>query len=157
MNPYYEYFEAMRGNGNVGNIGDIYESINYQSGYGMDDYWEGQDGSGLKEWIQPFMPFVKKGLTYLGKQAVTAVTDTVKDSIMGENVGVAAKNRFGEAGKRVWDEIPEALSQLGSSSEDYMTDEPIRKRPSATSVSNRGGSRKKKRRLIARYPGLRRF
>lgn len=160
MNPYYEYFEAMRGDGAPSTIGDVYEGANFQRGYGIDENWEMQDGTGIMQWIQPFIPFVKKGLQFLGKQALSAVGSTVSDTLQGSNVGAAAKTHFTQAGKRVLNEIPAAVNELTSkgSYDSYNKPGSSKKRAiSSQATSQAGASRKKKRRLIAKYPGLRRF
>lgn len=175
MNPYYEYFNAMNGGGFVPNIGEVYEGLNFQRGYGSVDMWELQNGSGIGSALAALarvaFPFLKSGLSFLGRQAVTAAADVAKDAIMGKNVKESAKSVLKERGAEVMEQIPktlEALKQVavdnssGKRAASEIEDKregPLQKRRIRSSAYLRGGPyiARKSKKLLNTYPVLRKL
>jgi hypothetical protein len=174
MNPYYEYFESMLGGGGgpSPNIGEIYEGINFQRGFGSSEMWEAQNGSGLSSGLAAIarfaLPLLKNGLKYLGNTAVSTAADIAKDAISGENVKKAAKRRFEESAEEVLGKVPGALKRIGSEMDMRLSDSEYgdihretAERNGRPRKRNRKNSqfrpRGKAKRLLAAYPVLRRL
>lgn len=120
MNPFYDHFKSLIGEGigdNDDNIGDIYRSIMYQRGYGFDDEFVDYDatyglgfGEVLSNVFRLATPLLKKGLQYLGNQAVSTVANIAQDAIAGQNVAESAKKHVSHAAGDVFAKAPAAIA-----------------------------------------------
>lgn len=174
MNPYYEHFRAVVGEGagsddDGDDIGDIYRSVMYQRGYGLGhneiDFTR-THGLGFGETFASLMSFAKplltKGLQYFGKQAVNTAANIAQDAIAGENIGQSAKRHLVDTAEDIFARAPGAIMENVFNSRG-----PSRKRASRPSAgelvaSSRRRLYNKKRRmtgagLLKEYPALERI
>ena len=93
MKMYEEYYLNQTGSGLPGFVG-----ARYQRGHGL--------GNMLRSLSRIVIPFIKKGVGKIGKQAVKSSMDIAHDAMLGKNIKAAAK-------KRVSDGLRELVTQKG--------------------------------------------
>ena len=131
MDPFYEHCKRQAvGAGLKGHeVGDVYRTVLYQRGFGMNHAIDLRRTHGLgfadgllslfRSAVPVLGPALKSGMKYLGNQAVTTAANIAKDALNGDNVVQAANRRIGEAAVNAAQDIfarpgPQSVNRRGT-------------------------------------------
>ena len=90
--PYEHYYTQQVGNGLP-----VFSGPRNQRGYGL--------GGILGGLFRSAMPLLKKGVSSLGREALSTGVSIAKDALEGINIKTAAKTRLGQAGRNLTDKV----------------------------------------------------
>jgi hypothetical protein len=130
-NDYVNYYVSQSGNGIP-----IYYGARMQRGHGL-----GQIFGGL---FRQAMPMLKRGLSYLGRQAVKTGAQVIGDVIDGQSFGAAAKSRVLDSIKET---LPVIVEQTGLQGDrEQQTGSGYRRKRKRQSRKSSVGTKRRKRR-----------
>lgn len=145
------------------NIGNVYKSVLYQRGYGLDHkiYYHQTYGLGFADTLQGLIrlvaPVFKSGLRYLGSQAVNTAANIAQDVISGSNVKEAAKTHVTNTAGEIFAKAPEALVDVIKTVKGKRPALSVPETAEGVTPSfkkRRVAGRYKKRKLSSSYPAL---